>query len=135
MYFYKYKVFSKVREFISKHFKNWQFALISCIIVFAMIIGHGIFQSLIVAPFTGTVTIVLFNVVNKGKYINAVFNFFGNHSTNIWLTHMFFYSVLFKDFVFVAKYPILIFLLMMVITLCCSYIINLIYKPIIKLIK
>lgn len=135
MYFYKYKVFSKVREFISKHFKNWQFALISCIIVFAMIIGHGIFQSLIVAPFTGTVTIVLFNVVNKGKYINAVFNFFGNHSTNIWLTHMFFYSVLFKDFVFVARYPIFIFLLMMVITLCCSYIINLIYKPIIKLIK
>ena len=135
MYFYKHKLFSKIKNFLYAQLKNWQIALISFFIVFIMIIGHGIFQSLIVAPFTGTVTIVLFNVVNKGKYINAVFNFFGNHSTNIWLTHMFFYSVLFKDFVFVAKYPILIFLLMMVMTLCCSYIINLIHKPIIKLIK
>ena len=135
MYFYKYKIFSKLREFINKHFKNLQIALISFIIVFAMIVGHGIVQSLIVAPLTGIVTIVLFNVVNKGKYINAVFNFFGNHSTNIWLTHMFFYSVLFKDFVFVARYPIFIFLLMIVITVCCSYVIKLAYNPMSKLIK
>lgn len=135
MYFYKYKLFSKLREFIFKHFKNWQVALFSLIIVFVMIFGHGIFQSLIVAPFTGIVTIVLFNVVNKGKYINAVFNFFGNHSTNIWLTHMFFYSALFKDFVFVARYPIFIFLLMMVITVCCSYVIKFVYNPISKMIK
>lgn len=135
MYFYKFKMFSKLREFILKHFKNWQVALFSLIIVFVMIIGHGIFQSLIVAPFTGIVTIVLFNVVNKGKYINAVFNFFGNHSTNIWLTHMSFYSALFKDFVFVARYPIFIFLLMIGITVCCSYVIKLVYNPISKLIK
>lgn len=135
MYFYKFKLFSKLRELIFKYFKNWQVALFSLIIVFVMIIGHGIFQSLIVAPFTGIVTIVLFNVVNKGKYINAVFNFFGNHSTNIWLTHMFFYSALFKDFVFVARYPIFIFLLMMVITVCCSYVIKFVYNPMSKMIK
>ena len=135
MYFYKYKLFSKIKNFLYAHLKNWQIALISFFIVFIMIIGHGLFQSLIVAPITGTVTIILFNVVDKRKWICSIFDFFGSHSTNIWLTHMFFYSVLFKDFVFVAKYPILIFLLMMAITVCCSYGINLIYKPIAKLVK
>lgn len=48
---------------------------------------------------------------------------------------MFFYSVLFEDFVFVAKYPVLIFLLMIAITVCCSFGINLIYKPITKLVE
>lgn len=135
MYFYKYKLFSKIRCFAYNHFKNWQVALISGFMVLAMIVGHGIVPSLIIAPFTGILTIVLFNIVNKGKCGNAIFDFFGNHSTNIWLTHMFFYSVLFKDFIFEAKYPVLIFLLMMVITVCCSYVINLIYNPISKLIK
>lgn len=135
MYFYKHKLFSKIKNFLYAHLKNWQIALISFFIVFIMIIGHGLFQSLIVAPITGTVTIILFNVVDKGKWICSIFDFFGSHSTNIWLTHMFFYLVLFKDFVFVAKYPILIFLLMMAITVCCSYGINQIYKPIAKLVK
>lgn len=135
MYFYKYKLFSKIRCFVYNHFKNWQVALISGFMALAMTVGHGIVPSLIIAPFTGILTIVLFNIVNKGKCGTAIFDFFGNHSTNIWLTHMFFYSVLFKDFIFVAKYPVLIFLLMMATTVCCSYVINLIYNPISKLIK
>ena len=36
---------------------------------------------------------------------------------------MFFYSVLFKNFVYVAKYPIMILLLMLMVTLMSSMII------------
>lgn len=75
MYFYKYKIFSRIRDFVQNHFKNWQIALISGLMVLAMIVGHGIVPSLIIAPFKGTITIVLFNIVNKGKYGNAYSTF------------------------------------------------------------
>ena len=57
----------------------------------------------------------------------------GKHSTNIWLIHMFFYLYLFKDFVYVAKYPLAILALMLVICIGCSYIINMLLKPVKKL--
>ena len=100
-----------------------------------MTVAHSKFQSLIVAPFTGIVFILIFNVVKKGTVVDKIFLFFGEHSTNIWLVHMFFYSVIFRYFVYRAKYPILIFAFMLLLTVACSYIINLIYKPIVKLIK
>ena len=88
-----------------------------------------------VQVFTGIVTIVLFNIVKKGKALEGVLLLLGKHSTNIWLTHMFFYNVLFVNFVFIAKYPIAIFAFMMALTIGSSYIINLINKPLGKLVK
>lgn len=136
MYFYKFKLFTKIKKLIYGRLKNWHIISISIVVVFAMIVGHGmLLKSVIVAPITGIITIVLFNVIDKGKCLNAVFDFFGNHSTNIWLTHMFFYSVLFKDFVFVAKYPILIFTFIMVLCIASSYVIQFVNKQVLKVVK
>lgn len=135
MMFYKYKVFTKLRNLLNKRFNDIQLTVLGAIIFLALVIGHGIVPSVFVAPFTGLVIIVIFNVVKKGEFINKIFDFLGQHSTNIWLTHMFFYSVLFKNFIFIAKYPLLIFAFMMLLTISCSYIINIIYKPLIKLIR
>ncbi len=135
MYFYKYKLFTKIRLYLNNHISNNLLVVISILALIIMIIAHGIVQSLIVAPFTGLITIVLFNVVKKSEWINKIFLFFGEHSTNIWLTHMFFYAVIFKNLVFTVKYPLLILLFMLAITIGVSYVINLIYKPLCKLIK
>lgn len=135
MIFYKYELFTKTRNWLNKNFNNLKLAIIGAVIFLVLVIGHGIVPSVIVAPFTGLVIIVIFNVVKKGNLIDKIFEFLGEHSTNIWLIHMFFYSTLFKDFVFIAKYPVLIFAFMMLLTICCSYIINIFYKLIIKLIK
>ena len=136
MYFYKYKLFSKIRTFIEKkNIPNYVVAFVSCLIVLVMIAGHGIVKNEMVQVFTGIVTIVLFNIVKKGKALEGVLLFLGKHSTNIWLTHMFFYNVLFVNFVFIAKYPIAIFAFMMALTIGSSYIINLINKPLGKLVK
>lgn len=135
MIFYKYELFTKIRNWLNKRFNNTKLNVIGAIIFLVLIIGHGIVRTVFVAPFIGLVVIVVFNSVKKGKIIDKIFELLGEHSTNIWLTHMFFYSVLFKDLVFVAKYPVLIFAFMMLLTICCSYIINVVYKPIVKLIK
>lgn len=135
MYFYKYRLFTKIRSFVKDKIKNIYLIIGSAFILICMMIAHGIVQSLILAPFTGMVTIIIFNLVNKGKIADKIFCFLGDHSTNIWLTHMFFYSVIFKDLVFVARYPLFIFIFMMAITIVVSYLINLIYYPLHKLIK
>lgn len=136
MYFYKYKLFTKIRTFIdTKKIPNAVIAIASCVVILVMIVGHGIVPNEMVQVFTGIVTIVLFNIVKKGKALEGVLLFLGKHSTNIWLTHMFFYNVLFVNFVFIAKYPIAIFVFMMALTIGSSYIINLINKPLSKLVK
>jgi hypothetical protein len=135
MMFCKYNVFTKIKKVLYNKLDNRQLIVIGLLLTAIIIVGHGVVQSVIVAPFTGLMIIIAFNVVDKGKVFNGIFSFFGEHSTNIWLTHMFFYSVLLEGFVFVAKYPLPIFVFMILLTLVSSYIINFIYKPISKLVK
>ena len=97
-----------------------------------MIVAHGIVQTLFIAVFTGIVFICVFNLIDKSKWINRLFNYLGNHSTNIWLIHMFFYMIYFKDLVYGAKYSFLIFVWLVILCLASSYIVNLIYKLIIR---
>ena len=89
-------------------------------------------RTLFIAPLTGTIIITILVAGRKPKPVRAFFLFFGKHSTNIWLTHMFFYHTLFVGLVFKAKYPPLIYAFMMVLCLALSYGIDLLYHPIQK---
>ena len=100
-----------------------------------MIVVHGMVQSLFVAVITATVTIILLCVCPLPKRLTSLLCYLGEHSTNIWLVHMFFYTVLFDGFVFCAKYPILIFLLLLAVSLASSYVIKWLSKPILKLVR
>ena len=100
-----------------------------------MIIVHGIVQPLFVAFITATVTIVLLCICPLPKWLTGLLCCLGEHSTNIWLVHMFFYTALFDGFVFCVKYPIPIFLLLLVVSLASSYVIKWLSKPILKLVR
>lgn len=105
------------------------------IILIGMIIMHSIIQSLFVAVFTAVVTICLFCICPLPKKITMMLIYLGEHSTNIWLVHMFFYTGLFDKLVFYAKYPVSIFVFLLLLSLGASYIINLICKPVLKLVR
>ena len=106
------------------------------IILLSLLIGHTlVVPSLFIAPATGLIIVSLFSCWCKPKPLEKAFLFIGKHSTNIWLTHMFFYLVVFKDFVYIAKYPILIYALMIIITLAISVLLQWIQKPILKLLS
>ena len=108
----------------------------STVVFIAMLLGHTVvIRSLVIAPITGFIIICILKFCRKPKFIEKTLIYFGNHSTNIWFTHMFFYLVLFKGLVYIAKYPIPIYLFMIAICLVTSYTINLIFKPIQKQIK
>lgn len=94
-----------------------------------------IVPSLFVAPATGSIIMALFVLWKKTKWIEYAFLFVGRHSTNIWLTHMFFYSVLFCGLVYKAKYPVFVFAYMIAVTIALSKLLQLVQKPLHKAIS
>lgn len=129
--FAKEKIYSKLYKKINTiSFKNmW---CVSGIIMLVVI--HGLYESMIIAPFTAVLFICFFCLMDKKESVQKAFTFFGNHSINIWLTHMFFYISFFPGLIFAPKYPGFIYLWLIMLCLITSYVINLIYKPVIAII-
>lgn len=124
------KIYSKIYNIFSKvKFNN----ILAISLILLMIILHGFIQTLFVAVFTGIAFIVLFNLIDKPNWLNEGLRYISKHSTNMWLTHMFFYMIYFKELVYAPKYPIFIFIWLVILCIITSYLINFIYKPIIKL--
>ena len=92
-----------------------------------MIVCHGFVQTLFVAVFTGIGFIILFNLIDKPDSLDRLLYYLSGHSTNMWLIHMFFCMIYFKSFVFIVKYPLFIFIWLIILCLICSYLINKIY--------
>ena len=109
--------------------------IITLIIFVCMIVAHGIVPPLFVAFITATVTIILLCICPLPKWATDVLCYFGEHSTNIWLVHMFFYGSLFGGLAFRAKYPIPVFMLLLALSLAASYGIKWLCKPILKLVR
>ena len=126
---YKARFFTKLSKIddklnASKPLTVLKYAAFLLLYVVMLLFHSLVFGSIAIAPFTGAVIIVLFHFTKKPAVIERFFLFIGKHSTNIWLTHMFFYAVLFKDFIFIAKYPVLIFAFMLVVTVALSVVLN-----------
>ncbi len=123
--FYKHKIITRISKIPIKK-KLWC-VILPLGIIASLFVRTLIVRSLFVAPITGIYYILSVHLLCPNS---KIFVFFGKHSTNIWLTHMFFYAVIFKDFIFIFKYPIFIFLAMLGITVIISYIVKLIMLPI-----
>ncbi len=125
------KLYSKINNIFNKiRFKN----ILAISLIFMMIVAHGFVQTLFVAVFTGIGFIVLLNLIDKPKWLDNVLEYISRHSTNMWLIHMFFYIIYFKNLVFTPKYPVLIFIWLVSLCIMSSIVINIIYKPIVSFI-
>ena len=128
--FYKYDILSKAEDIFKNH-KAWKIFLILMVLLISAM-GRTLFiRSLYVAPVTGMLVIICFHLFIKE---NRIFHFVGIHSTNMWLTHMFFYEVLFTNFIFYLRYPIVIFAGMVSLTILVSKILKLIQDPLKKIV-
>ena len=128
----KFQWHKKVTDALARiKYKNL-FALLGII---GLIVFHGIVPNFIVAPFTALGFIFLFLQMNFGKSIEKGLDFFTPHSTNLWLVHMFFYLIYFKDLIYAPQYPLLIFGWLILWCLVASFFINLIYNKVYSFIK
>lgn len=126
-------------QFFSRLHKKWAMfpPMLRTVISVFILVGLLLFrtlgiQSLFVAPFSGMLIITIFQFWEKPELIKKLFLLVGEHSTTIWLTHMFFYLYLFKNLVYSAQYPLLIFCFMLLITISISTGLEFIERPLFK---
>ena len=110
-----------------------QFVVSISLIILMLIFRTLIVPSLFVSPATGIVLITLFCFWKKPVFVESFLQLIGNHSTHIWLTHMFFYLYLFKGLVYKAIYPIAVYTFMIAITLVISVLLGYIEKMVFSL--
>ncbi len=131
MLFCKLRIVSKLRERCAAGKKS-VLLIGSAVTLGLMIVLHGIFETNFVAVFTAVATICLFCVCPIPTCLRSILCYLGEHSGNIWLVHMFFYMVLLENFVFCAKYPVLVFLFLLALSLTASYLVKAICKLIFR---
>ena len=128
-YFFQFRLFSRMWKIWGRISGKIR-AVGSVFLLLVMTYGHTkIIGNLFIAPATGIVIITIFHFWSKPHAVESAFLFFGEHSTNMWLTHMFFFSTLFTDFVYIAKYPLLIYALLLAITIPLSMVLKMIQVP------
>lgn len=118
---YKFKWHSKINLVFNRiHFKNsMALAMIGLLVVF-----HGFVPNFVIAPFTALGFLFMFLQLDLPIFFNKLLDFFTPHATNIWLIHMFFYMIYFKDFIYSPKYVLPIFLLLVLCCVLSSIVVN-----------
>lgn len=104
--------------------------LIMCLIIiksmFKVTIADGIYALLF---------IILFLNIPLHKYIAKMLHTIGRRSMPMWMTHTFFCAYLFPDFIYGFNYPILIFIVLVIVSYLTAIPIMWIGKRIINTIK
>jgi hypothetical protein len=131
-FFYHYK-WGRISNRIASNPKRALFYFAICNLL--LIILHAYIPNFIIAPFNGLVFIFSFISIHINKQIAIILDFLKPHTTNIWLVHMFFYMVFFKDFIYQAHFVVPVFLLLILCCLASSFIINSINRRISKIIS
>lgn len=123
-FFYKGNIMQRVYNSYYGRFSNKKTAksMLAIIWIIQLIIMNLLHKSVLNIIF-GTLAFVQFNIWNKGEITKKVFMFLGKHSTNIWLSHVFFYMTLFTGLVQSAKYPLFILIFTLVLSIATSYLV------------
>lgn len=73
--------------------------------------------------------ILLFNCIKLPTIIAGTLERLGNNSMNMWMIHTYFSIYLFQNFIYGFKYPVIIFLVLVVISYLSSKVIDFIANP------
>lgn len=127
MLFAKEKIISRIRQWLDR-VAGEKRKVYLFVVVIVTTLAVCVIELTVSMYFFSIFYFICFHLWKKPDKIEKFFLFFGKHSTNIWLIHMFFYLFIFKDLVFVVKYPVFVFTFMLGLSLACSYIVEFIIK-------
>lgn len=128
-----YSPVNNIFEYFQSYFSRYSspkrnFLLIcglSTLCILRMMLGPSMLNPFFVIPF-----LICYVCMKHNKHISWMLRFWGRHSTNLWLVHTFFAYYLFHDFIYSFHYPILIYLVLLIISLGSSYVVRFIHHPI-----
>lgn len=87
-----------------------------------LFVSMNLLHKAVLTLFFALVSFPLFNLWEKGAGIRKIWLFLGKHSTNIWLTHMFFYAAPFTGLAQKAQYPLLMLGFLLLLCIAVSYV-------------
>jgi hypothetical protein len=128
--FVKYGIFQRIVPNVKRLGKTRMFLLMILLCV-KMFLGN---TSLLNLPFVLLLLPLLLSL-DLPHSITATLQFFGRHSTNMWLTHFFFAYYIFGGEIYRLQYPLLIFAALVAVSLLSSYIVQAIFTPLRHLIR
>ena len=119
----KENAIKKVYILCKRKFKSKRLYTAALMVVLAVLfIMMNLLHKSILTNIFSVLTFILFNIWEKGPVSRNSFMFLGKHSTNIWLTHMFFYMFPFTGLVQKAKYPVIMLAFMLALCVVTSYV-------------
>ncbi len=127
--FARYNIFEYFQSYFSRYSSPKRNFLLICglstLCILRMMLGPSMLNPFFVIPF-----LICYVCMKHNKHISWMLRFWGRHSTNLWLVHTFFAYYLFHDFIYSFHYPILIYLVLLIISLGSSYVVRFIHHPI-----
>lgn len=124
--FVKYDLFQRIKKVVNLNVYGnnvlMSIILVSAFLLRAMIPIHA------ASVFFMVIFACCFYMMKKSPYVESFFMLMGKHSTNIWLVHTFFCYYYFHDFIYGLKYPILIYILTLGLSVISSVVINKLYQ-------
>lgn len=85
------------------------------------VVMHCLLSNAVVGPFFQIIYILLLLHIRIPAFINKGLLSLGKHSMVMWLTHSFFCYHLFHDFIYGFRYPLLIYVVLLVISYAVSF--------------
>lgn len=125
--FARYDLFDKIKVFIAtKGLDNnyfWFFILLISLVLKICA------RTSVINIFAVVILFICLISMSRNKRIDSILSALGKESTNMWYIHAFFCFYLFHDFVYSLKFPLVVFLFMILASYISARIISLIYSP------
>lgn len=128
-----YAVKLKWNEKVVLFFNRFRYPnFMGVVLIVLLILIHAVIPNFVIAPFLGLAFIFIYAQLSLKHWLNRLLDFLTPHATNMWLIHMFFYMIFFKEFIYSFKFVPLIFIVLVGLTLISSILINFLLKLIQK---
>lgn len=134
--FARHRLIDKLRQRMLSRWNQHRINVTAGIVIMVLLlIKLSIGASSLIHPWFVMILIPCYAVCTIPPRAKAVLEYFGRHSTNMWLTHYFFAHYIFGDTIYSLRYPIVIYVTLVAVSLASSHIVSFIYTPIRKIIR
>lgn len=124
--------FFTINQYLKKSLKWLGYILI--VVIVACIIYLRNYQgiSALFYPYYITALCILLVYVEKNNYVSLVLRELGKKSTSMWFIHAYICWYFFSDYLFFLKYPLIIYIVLIVVSFFGASLIDSVYNKIIK---
>lgn len=104
----------------------------SSILLVGLIILRCFWDTSVIQPFFMSFFIFLFLNIARPKWLDKVLSEIGKESLGMWMIHLWFSMILFQEWIYAPRYPVLVFLLLVCVSFLSAKLMDIVVYPIQK---